>query len=173
MTTTATSSTSSTRNSGNNARSLRSPKKYSGVPGIRMVCPRCGYEWVTFSTAPVIRCPGCGAYFRNPIYKALQVIEHRPSIEAEIYKMIMTETFITPDTLIKKGLATKAIYRKLKKLEREGKIKLIHIGKRIYIPVSQLPKIIQTSDIYLKQQEKEKKKQEETIQGPGVQLPAP
>ena len=156
-------------------------KKYDKIQrsqdkvGVMVICPRCGYTWYTWSTKPYLRCNGCGAQLRNPIHEVLEDLEkHRnTSLGAEIYKLIMNEPLISPAELIRKGLVTKAIYYTLRKMEREGKIKLVRIGNKIFIPLSELPKLVRTSDIYMKQQEKEKKKQEETVQGPGVQLPAP
>lgn len=147
--------------------------------GVRFVCPRCGYEWTSFTTAPVVWCPRCRSAFKNPLHKILRILEHQPSVDAEIYKMIMTETFMPVDMLIKKGLASKSIYKRLRRMEERGEIKLVHVGRRIYIPVSQLPKIVQTSEIYLenlRQQKKkntEKKEPEEEDTGQGLQLPTP
>lgn len=170
----ASGSSSSSTSTGRRRRG-RIPDK--GLCGVRFVCPRCGYEWTSFSTAPVVWCPRCRSAFKNPLHKILRMLDHKPGIDAEIYRMIMTETFMPVDQLIKKGLASKSIYKRLKRMEEKGEIKLVHVGKRIYIPVSELPKIVQTSEIYLENLRKQKKKntekkQEENI-GQGVQLPAP
>ena len=140
-----------------------------------VICPRCGYTWYTWSKKPYLRCNACGASVNNPIHEiAVDYEKHKnKSLEAEIYKIIMNEPLISPAQLVRKGVMSKSLYKRLRKMEKEGKINLLHAGRRILIPLSELSKIITPSVLYIKQLEQEKKKQKEAIQGPGVQLPAP
>jgi len=115
--------------------------------GVRLVCPSCGYEWISFAQEKYIKCPKCGAYLINPVYEiAENLVSDKLKLkkeEKEALELILSGKLIPVSLLVRK--LGRGIRESLKYYERKGKIKIIRIGKKMYIPVSEFTKLLKLS----------------------------